>query len=133
MSSILWVCKYCDKNFGSDQSVHNHIFKISMKTISSIIEDPELLKEKLLSIPGHISNEHEFPENSKYMGCPHPPLTGERAKAWLPPGCLAVKKVQNALAGSDGSRLRDVPYMVGFTHTGPIGKEYCGIFIYSHF
>ena len=50
--------------------------------------DPELLKEKLMSIPGHISNEHQFPDNKKYRSCPHPPLTGERAKAWLPSGSL---------------------------------------------
>ena len=70
------------------------------------------------------------------MGCPHPPLTGDRTKAWLPVNSVvkpcsnyedlkdtlqAVKKVQTALTGSDGGRIQDVPYMLGFTHTGPIG------------
>ena len=33
----------------------------------------------------------------------------------------AVKKVKTALVGKDGSRLKDLASMVGFTHTGPIG------------
>lgn len=43
----------------------------------------QLLKEKLLSIPEHISNIHHFPTNSQHRTCCHPPLTGERSKAWL--------------------------------------------------
>lgn len=53
--------------------------------------DPELLKEKLLSIPDHISNLHKFDQNKKYTACPHPPLIGDRAKAWLPVGSLVSK------------------------------------------
>ena len=33
----------------------------------------------------------------------------------------AVKKVKTALVGKDGSRVKDLASMVGFTHTGPIG------------
>ena len=36
-------------------------------------------------------------------------------------GC--PKKVRNALTGPDGGRLKDISYMVGFTHTGPIGTR----------
>ena len=53
-----------------------------------IMGDPELLKEKLLSIPSHVSNDHAFPLNKKYSACPHPPLVGDREKAWLLPGSL---------------------------------------------
>ena len=35
----------------------------------------------------------------------------------------AVKKVRTALTGTDGGRMKDVPYMVHFTHTGPIGEK----------
>ena len=28
--------------------------------------DPELLREKLLSIPDHISNVHDYPDNQQY-------------------------------------------------------------------
>ena len=41
-----------------------------------------------MSILDHISNRHTFPENQKYKSCPHPPLDGSRAKAWLPAGSL---------------------------------------------
>ena len=34
----------------------------------------------------------------------------------------AVKKVKTALVGKDGSRVKDLASMVGFTHTGPIGS-----------
>ena len=34
----------------------------------------------------------------------------------------AVKKVKTALLGKDGSRVKDLDSMVGFTHTGPIGS-----------
>ena len=53
--------------------------------------DPQLLKEMLLSIPDHISNCHQFPDNKKYKGCPHPPLVGEPTKELIPFGCLVSK------------------------------------------
>ena len=52
--------------------------------------DPELLREKLLSIPDHISNVHDYPDNQQYKCCPHSLLTGERKKAWLLPGSLVI-------------------------------------------
>lgn len=73
-----------------------------------------------MSIPDHISNKHSFPNNKKYLACPHESFVGERARAWLDPDSVAVKKVRAALNGPDGSRIRDLPYMVEFTHTGAI-------------
>ena len=64
-----------------------------IKLQSSSLGDPELLREKLLSIPGHISNQHSFPANKKYQSCPHPPPTGERSKAWLHPNSLVCKAI----------------------------------------
>ena len=60
---------------GSEMAWYNDIL---------VTGDSEWLKEKLLSIPGHISNEHHFPDNTKYKDCPHGPLE----KAWLPAGSL---------------------------------------------
>ena len=110
----------------------------SIRTKTILLGNPDLLREKLLSIPDHISNIHSYPANEHYTECTHPPLTGDRAKAWLAPGSLvfsklkifdlkqiiyqAVKKVKTALLGKDGSRVKDLSSMVGFTHTGPIGS-----------
>ena len=59
--------------------------------------DPELLREKLLSIPDHISNVHDYPDNQQYKCCPHSPLTGERKKAWLLPGSLVIIWVSSVI------------------------------------
>ena len=59
-------------------------------SFSSCQGDPDLLREKLLSIPDHISNVHTFPDNTKYTMCPHPPPAKDRAKAWLAPGSLVA-------------------------------------------
>ena len=53
------------------------------KTDFLLVEDPELLKEMLLSIPDHISNEHVFVNNKKYKGCPHPNLPLEERKSMV--------------------------------------------------
>ena len=97
-----------------------------------------LLKELLLSIPDHICNIHVFPGNIFYKDCGHTPLPGERPKAWLDVDSLvkkikmlseisfytkkAVRKIRAAIVGKDNCRLDDLPHMLGFTHTGSIGK-----------
>ena len=45
--------------------------------------DHNVLREKLLSIPDHISNKHTFPWNKHHKECGHRPLPGERPKAWF--------------------------------------------------
>ena len=42
----------------------------------------------------------------------------------------AVKKVRAALLGKDGTRMKDVPFMVGFTHTGAIGIAFAMLNIF---
>ena len=42
----------------------------------------QLLQEKILSIPEHITNNHKFPDNNEHKMCNHPVLTG-RSKKWL--------------------------------------------------
>jgi hypothetical protein len=44
-----------------------------------------------------------------------------------------VQKIRSALLGKDNCRINDVPHMVGFTHTGSIGKIIYRIyFIYTN-
>ena len=50
-----------------------------------------MLKEKRGSITEHISNIHEFPNNSEHKSCSHEPLDtleGGRSKAWQDPDSL---------------------------------------------
>ena len=110
-------------------------------SVVKISGKPTLLREKLLSIPDHISNCHVFPSNTEHLACNHLPLTGDRAKAWLRPDSLviiknishiyflfeivlfyqAIQKIRSAILGKDDCRINEVPHMVGFTHTGPVG------------
>ena len=89
-------------------------------SFATSIDNHDLLKEKIESIPEHITNNHSFHKNKEHKACQHPPITGKRKKKWLKKGALPVEKVDNALHGFDNSRLKDLPHMVGFTHTGSI-------------
>jgi hypothetical protein len=42
-----------------------------------------LLREKLLSIPYHLSNRHKFDENQEFKKCPHGDLVATAEKPWL--------------------------------------------------
>ena len=54
-----------------------------------IVGDRQLLEEKILSIPDHISNTHVFKNNKLYKRCGHPDLgNGNRDKSWLKKGEL---------------------------------------------
>ena len=45
--------------------------------------DGVLLKEKLLSIPDHLTNKHSFEGNLKYKECAHDELEASADKPWL--------------------------------------------------
>jgi hypothetical protein len=47
------------------------------------VGDAALLREKLLSIADHLSNKHEFPENSLYKACAHGEVVASAEKPWL--------------------------------------------------
>ena len=47
------------------------------------VGDAALLREKLLSITAHLSNKHEFPENSLYKACAHGEVVASAEKPWL--------------------------------------------------
>ena len=99
-----------------------------------------MLEEKILSIPEHITNQHTFPNNDQHKQCSHSiPIEGDRDKKWLRPDSMvgffciiifeicnsllkAVKKVRDALLGHDKCRVRELQHMLGFTHTGLIGR-----------
>ena len=105
----------------------------------NVLGKPEKLREMILSIPEHLANVHNFPVNTHHKECEHPPLTGARDKEWLGKESLvwfgnpqsfqyfnlfqAVQKVRSALVGKDNCRIDDLPHMVGFTHTGSIGRN----------
>ena len=42
-----------------------------------------LLREKLLSIPYHLSNRHRFNDNLEYKECSHGELEATAEKPWL--------------------------------------------------
>ena len=53
-----------------------------------------MLREKILSIPDHLSNKHVFPSNKHHLRCSHGDLVGTSTKAWIDPD----SKVYEALS-----------------------------------
>ena len=79
-----------------------------------ITVDVETLREKILSIPCHLTNHHHFPNNQKHKRCSHDDLSQEeRNKPWLEEGSKEVAKVKMALTGTDNGRLNDLSKMTG--------------------
>ena len=76
------------------------------------------LRETLLSINSHVSNEHSFPGTTSHKKCCHGDLAEDRDKDWIKPGSFALKKLDTAIRGKNNGRLDDIPFMLGFTHTG---------------
>ena len=71
-----------------------------------------LLKEKWLSLLFHISNFHEFPENTIFKRCEH----GDIDRQWLEPTSapyIALKKIV-----TEKLFLSDMQYFMDFLHTG---------------
>ena len=54
---------------------------------SSQLGNETLLREKILSIPLHLSDHHSFPNNEQHKQCSHGDLAGsERARPWCAEG-----------------------------------------------
>ena len=68
--------------------------------------DPEMLKEKVLSILDHITNNHSFPQNSKHLKCSHGDLGPEelRTRPFISKNSASAKKLEKALKGANNSR-----------------------------
>ena len=59
--------------------------------LSNLLGNEVLLREKLLSIPDHMCNKHEF-TNVEYEKCPHGSVEGEReTRPWLDQDSLVNK------------------------------------------
>ena len=80
-------------------------------SFSSCEGNLELLRERILSIPKHISNVHKFDGNKFHKSCEHEDLSSnERSKAWLDKEEIPVEKVDQSLHGKDMCRLNDLPH-----------------------
>ena len=70
--------------------------------------DPVMLKEKVLSILGHITNQHSFPENTMHLKCVHDDLGPDelRTKPFVSKNSVSARKLEKALRGAHNSRYR---------------------------
>ena len=106
----------------------------------STSNDEETLREKILSIPRHLCNRHQFPSNKKHMECLHGDLSeNERRKSWLKENSKEVEKLVLALRGHNDSRLNDLANMTEFHHTGfienvnSLNNKYCSkTYVYGY-
>ena len=65
-----------------------------------------MLKEKILSIVGHVTNKHCFEQNKKHICCSHGVLSPEdvRTRPFLHEKSFAAAKLEKALKGYNNSR-----------------------------
>ena len=65
-----------------------------------------MLKEKILSIVGHVTNKHSFEQNKKHIRCSHGDLSPEdvRTRPFLHEQSVAATKLEKALKGHNNSR-----------------------------
>ena len=110
--------KYCGQLYPWIQSFSNHLWWAAQTCDG----DAQLLVEKWKSIVHHISNVHEWDNDSEalFPKCVHPTLFSEeeRSKKWLRSGgtahnALCKVVLQNTL-------LRDMKKLTGYHHTGSL-------------
>jgi hypothetical protein len=89
-------------------------------SLATSIGDPEMAKEKIVSILSHVTGCHRFPTNHKYKQCAHDNLDSRIDKEYIKEGSLAIKKIRLAIFGRDGQNLKDIKFMSCFLHTGCI-------------
>ncbi|XP_073483955.1 uncharacterized protein [Aquarana catesbeiana] len=79
--------------------------------------NPELLKEKWLSFIYHSANVHQWPDNSMYHSCQHPPISAEEGKKyeWLSLGSAAHQKLKEIV--QNPQLLRDLQHLSHCSHT----------------
>ena len=90
------------------KSIVNHFWWCCLTCKGNLV----LLKEKWLSLLFHISNFHEFPENTIFKRCEH----GDIDRQWLEPTSapyIALKKIV-----TEKLFLSDMQYFMDFLHTG---------------
>ena len=67
------------------------ILNILSKFWRPFLGNLEMLREKVLSIPGHLTNTHVFPGNKYHDSCQH----GDLSKAWLSPDSKVRFSISN--------------------------------------
>ena len=94
-------------------SIVNHLWW----SAESCGKDPEVLKEKWLSVIHHVTNRHEWPGNRHFHKCEHGRLTTEqqRRKKWLKPGSASHTALVNIV--KDKHLLKDIVHLIQFVHT----------------
>ena len=94
-------------------SIVNHLWW----SAESCGKDPELLREKWLSVIHHVTNRHEWPGNRYFHKCEHSRLSSEQArkKKWLKPGSAAHTALVNIV--KDKLLLKDIVHLTQFVHT----------------
>lgn len=80
--------------------------------------DPELLREKWISIVHHTANIHSWDTADLYHECAHPPIPREvaRTKRWLRPGSPAHEALKEVIF--DKNLLKDIKQLSLCCHTG---------------
>ena len=80
--------------------------------------DPELLREKWISVLFRIQNKHERTGSNRFTKCVHPPLTKKQVKAkkWISPNSVAFEALQKIILSKN--ILTDLTYLTRFCHTG---------------
>lgn len=81
-----------------------------------------MLKEKILSIVGHVTNKHNFEQNKKHIRCSHGVLTPEdvRTRPFLHEKSFAAAKLEKALKGYNNSRYMIVELLVSVVTCFPV-------------
>ena len=94
-------------------SIVNHLWWCA----ESCGKDPDVLREKWLSVIHHVTNRHEWPGNRHFHKCEHDPLPAEqqRKKKWLKPGSSAHTALVNIV--KDKALVKDLAHLVEFVHT----------------
>ena len=94
-------------------SIVNHLWWCA----ESCGKDPDVLREKWLSVIHHVTNRHEWPGNRHFHKCEHDPLPTEqqRKKKWLKPGSSAHTALVNIV--KDKALVKDLAHLVEFVHT----------------
>ena len=104
-------CKILEKWI---KSIGNHLWW----ACATCEGDPEMLREKWVSVLFHIQNKHGWPGCKKFKKCAHPRLSKKEAKAkeWLSPKSEAFEALQSIVL--DPKVLNDLNYLTKFCHTG---------------
>ena len=94
-------------------SIVNHLWW----SAESCNKDPDILREKWMSVIHHVTNRHEWPGNRHFYKCQHERLSNEeqRKKKWLKPGSAPHTALVNIV--KDKRLLKDLEHLVQFVHT----------------